>query len=390
MSNQPARIAIMLPRFSRYGGVEQFGCRLAEALAARGHSTHFICARQETEAPQGVVVLRTGRPHGPRWLKMLVFAFRAEALRQAGNYDCVISLGKTINQDIMRVGGGPLREFWRRSENAYAEGAARRWKQCKRRFDLANLLTLRMEKRQYGGTKRIVAVSHFVRDLIFAAHPSVDPRRVDVIYNRPDLSRFSPPDEFQRADARRRFGINPDVVAIGLATSNFSLKGVGPMIRALRELPETCSLYIVGGRNHGRYDALAKQIGVESRVRFLGKVDAMPQWYHALDVFALPSFYDACSNAVLEALASGLPTLSSTSNGSSYFLPPENVVANPGDGNELVCVLSRLVSEATDPRGAGARKQFVWPDDLPSGLEAFVSLIEEHIAEKRRSPLDLA
>jgi UDP-glucose:(heptosyl)LPS alpha-1,3-glucosyltransferase len=372
----------MLPRFSRYGGVEQFGFRLAGALAARGHQVDFICARQEVDPPDGVSVLRTGRPRGPRWLKMLVFARGAESLLRAGRYDCAVSLGKTLSQDILRVGGGPLPQFWRYSEKSYAEGPSRYWKQLTRRLNPANLLARCLENRQFAGAGSIVAVSHFVRDLILEAAPGLAPETVTVIYNRPDLARFSPPTAEERAKARQRFGIAGETVAIGLAASNFQLKGTAPLIRALARLPERCALYVAGDRNHAAYTALADSLGLGERVHFLGKLDAMPEWYKALDVFALPSFYDACSNAVLEALASGLPTLSSSSNGSSYFLPPENVVTDPGDSDELARVLARLVSQAEEQAKSGARTPFTWPEDLPSGPEAFVSLVETYLGTR--------
>ncbi|SBW09109.1 Glycosyl transferase group 1 [uncultured delta proteobacterium] len=379
----PARIALMLPRFSRYGGVEQFGYRLAEALAAKGHSVDFICARQEIAPPPGVRVLRTGRPHGPRWMKMLAFAARAETLRLAGRYDCSISLGKTLRQDILRVGGGPLPAFWRYSEKSYPTAAGRLLKQCLRRANPANMLTRWLENRQYADARLIVAVSHFVRDLIMEAAPGISPDRMRVIYNRPDLGRFSPPSGDQRENARRQFGMAPHVTAIGLATSNFQLKGTAPLIRALTRLPEHCALYVAGGRNHDAYDALAKKLGLADRVHFLGKVDDMPAWYQALDVFALPSFYDACSNAVLEALAAGLPTLSSASNGSAYFLPPENIVQDPGDSDELARALSRLIPQAGENAATGARRPFSWPDGVVSGLEAFVATVEDFLAAKQ-------
>jgi len=373
----------MLPRFSRYGGVEQFGYRLAGELAARGHTVDFICARQEVEPPEGVRVLRTGRPFGPRWFKMLVFANKAEALRQAGNYDCAISLGKTLKQDILRVGGGPLPAFWRYSERAWPGKLQARLKQFSRRTNPANMLIRRMENRQYTDSACIVAVSHFVRELILEAAPGIPPERMRIIYNRPDLQRFSIPTPEQRAEARAQFGVPEHAIAIGLATSNFTLKGVGPVIRALPSLPDTCALYVAGGRNHGAYDALATELGLSDRVHFLGKVNDMSLWYKAMDIFALPSFYDACSNAVLEALASGLPTFSSASNGSSYFLPPENIVQDPGDSAELARVLARLVPQAEANARNGTREGFTWPEDVVAGLDAFAGLVEEFIASKK-------
>jgi UDP-glucose:(heptosyl)LPS alpha-1,3-glucosyltransferase len=374
-----ARIAIMLTRFSRYGGVEQFGFRLAELLASKDYLVDFICARQEIDVPNGVTVQKTGRPFGPRWLKMLIFACGGERICKKNNYDCIISLGKTVRQDILRVGGGPLPEFWRLSERSYPEDLARFFKKLQRKLNPANMLTRRIENAQYQNAGLIIAVSHFVRNRILAANPETDPGRIQVIYNRPDLTRFSPPCPEERAEARIRFGIAPDMIAIGLATSNFQLKGTTPLIKALKALPEDCMLVVAGGRNPDKYVKLAARFGIGDRVRFLGKVDDMPAWYRAIDVFTLPSFYDACSNAVLEALASGLPTLSSASNGSSYFLQPENVVADPGDAGELTHVLSRLIVEARRNAETGTRKTFEWPGDITSGIEAFAAMVEAYI-----------
>lgn len=67
----------------------------------------------------------------------------------------------------------------------------------------------------------------------------------------------------------------------------------------------------------------------------------MPALYRAMDLFVLPSFYDACSNAVLEALACGLKVLSTTANGSSVFLPQEHVTPDPGDAEDLAARIGR-------------------------------------------------
>ena len=84
-----ARIALILPRLSRYGGVEQFAFRLAEALAETRNSEHeveFICARSECLPPVGVRTHIVGRPGGLKFIKMLWFLIRAEQVRKRGNY----------------------------------------------------------------------------------------------------------------------------------------------------------------------------------------------------------------------------------------------------------------------------------------------------------------
>ena len=373
------RIAIMLPRFSRYGGAEQFGFRLAEGLAGRGHTVDFICARKEIEPPAGVRVLEVGRPPGLRSLKMLWYLVRAEALRRRGRYALTISLGKSWNQDVSRMGGGPLGIFWERSELAVPKGLPRLAKRLKRRLKPSNWLTLFVEKHQFTVDSEVIAVSHLVRDWLLEAHADLDPAKVRVIYNRPDATRFFPPDAEGRKSAREALlagralalpGHEP--VLIGTATTNFELKGVGPLIRAMSLLPENTMLFVAGGRDHRAYSRLALQAGVADRVVFCGKVSDMPAFYRALDIFILPTFYDACSNAVLEALASGCKVLTSSSNGASYFLADRHVFPDPGDAPELA---RRLLSSMVEPPA----EPFVWPPEVPSGLDAFIDCIEARL-----------
>lgn len=397
------RIAVMLPRFSRYGGVEQFGFRLAEGLARRGHLVDFICARQEADAPQGVRVLEVGRPPGFRSLKMLWFLVRAELLRRRGRYDLSVSLGKTWNQDISRMGGGPLKIFWEKSERALPPGFPRMVKRLGRSFSPSNWLTLLVEKHQFGKQSEVIAVSHLVRDWLLEAHASLAPERVRVVYNRPDSGRFFPPSPEERAAARaalRQAGpaasgvperaargllaaghaepaaLAVEPVFIGTASTNFRLKGVGPLIRAFALLPEQAVLFVAGGREHGRYTALARQLGLDRRVVFCGKVEDMPSFYKALDIFVLPTFYDACSNAVLEALVSGCKVLTSRSNGAAFFLDAHAVLPDPGDVGELAKRLRALMEQPAPP-------PFVWPDTALSGMDAFIACIERKLEEKR-------
>jgi UDP-glucose:(heptosyl)LPS alpha-1,3-glucosyltransferase len=224
-----------------------------------------------------------------------------------------------------------------------------------------------IERKSLKNSRVIVAVSHLVRDWLIETHPWLAEKDLRIVYNKPDLSKFSPPDDEEREAARRALGVEPGRVAIGLAGTNFALKGVGTLIRAMAALPDEFTAYVAGGRRPGRFEALAEKLGVAGRVNFLGRVDDMPDFYKALDVFALPSFYDTCSNAVLEALASGVKVVSSRDNGSSFFLPGRWVIADPGDAGEL----ARAVHSAA---GEPPPVAFAWPEDVPCGIEPYLEL----------------
>jgi len=376
-----------MPRLGLYGGAEGFGWRLAEALAARGHCVDFLCARAEGVLPAGVTPVVLGRPPLGRAVKNLWFAWAVEKRLRQQPYDVVIGLSRTWNQDILRVGGGPQDIFNRLTLAAHGEGLARLGKRLGRLLSPSAAVIGWMEARQFDAPtnpeQRIVCVSHLVRDWLLQAHPGLDPARVGVVYNRPDLSRFAPSSPERRAELRQALGLTDADTVVCTAGTNFALKGVGTLIRALALLPENFRLAVAGGRHPDAWVALARSLGVAPRVRFAGKVDDMPGFYGAADVFALPTYYDACSNAVLEALACGLPAISSARNGSAVFVDPRLVLPDPGDAAALARLILLAAEEAA---GAQDRPAFSWPDDRPCGLAPYLDMVDEILHRKRSRP----
>jgi UDP-glucose:(heptosyl)LPS alpha-1,3-glucosyltransferase len=374
-AGRQARLAVTMPRMSRYGGAESFAWRLSEALAARGYAVDFICARCETDPPDGVTPVVLGRFGAFRVVKILRFAFGAEKARRRGDYDLVIGMGKTLNQDILRIGGGPISKFWKLSKRAWPEGAARSFKMFRRRISPGNWAIHIIDRIRMRRAPRIVCVSDLVRDWLLETYPSLNREAIDVVYNRPDLERFSPIGSQERLRLRAASGIGEDQVVVATAATNFALKGIRHLVGMLSHLPENFVLHVAGGRNPAKYERLARELGVADRVRFQGRVDDMPAFYRAADVFVLASFYDACSNAVLEALACGCRSLSSAMNGSASLLPPRWVFPDPADEKGMADLVRRAADE---PRPG----PFQWPGNVASGLEPYMEMVERMLAEK--------
>jgi UDP-glucose:(heptosyl)LPS alpha-1,3-glucosyltransferase len=361
----------MLPKLSRYGGAEQFGYRLAEYLASqcdREFDVTFICAAQDGPAPKGVKVIRVGRPIPGKLGKVLWFALAAEIVRRRNRFDVSIGLGNTAFQDIARLSGGPTGLFWDYSIRAYTPGRERILKSLARRLSLGKQLGRVVESLCLRNTPVLVANSEFVRDLTVKAHPHLKPENIRLIYNKPDLTRFSPGDPAHKPQLRQRFGLPVNADLIVTAGTNFRLKGVHVLVQSLAKLPQSFHLAVAGGRGSRDLLGLAKGLGVEERVHFLGRVDDMPALYQAGDIFVLNTFYDACANAVLEALACGRPTISTASNGSSVFLRPEAVLGDPSDAALLAERIRSLIHH-----GSTARDGY----EPLSGLEPYADLLRE-------------
>jgi UDP-glucose:(heptosyl)LPS alpha-1,3-glucosyltransferase len=90
------------------------------------------------------------------------------------------------------------------------------------------------------------------------------------------------------------------------------------------------------------FEQMAKNLGVADVVRFLGFVPDPRNAYFAADLLVHPTFYDPCSLVVQEAMACGLPVITSRYNGASELLNPPHdglVIRDPHDGEELAGAL---------------------------------------------------
>ena len=368
------KIALLLPKLSLYGGAERFAYNLACALTP-DFDVHFICAKKEAPVPEGVKVTCLGRPPLGKAMKILWYAVRTELFLRGHNFDLTVGLGNTFRQDVLRLSGGPIKIFWELSNKAYAEGLSRNFKMILRRISPGNRLTQAIEKIQLQNSHHLIAVSHLVRDWTIKAYPFLNKRDFQIIYNQPDLSKFSPAKKQLKQKLRKQSGLPEDKTIVSTAGTNFMLKGVAQLISALKLLPENFILIVAGKRNPAYFLRLARKLNVADRVRFMGEVKDMVSFYRASDIFVLPTFYDACSNAVLEAMATGIPVVSTQNNGSSYFLPQNMVIKDPTNTKEL----AEKILLACDSKTVARQKTpgLIWPEKN-SGSESVRAGLTEY------------
>lgn len=137
-----------------------------------------------------------------------------------------------------------------------------------------------------------------------------DPGKLNVLPNGVDLELFRPTDQRQ---ARSRLGLEEGrwLISVGWLVE---LKGHDIPIRALPELPEVRLAIVGDGELRGELERLAKALGVEDRVRFVGSVpqSALPDWYAAADALVLASSREGWANVLLEAMACGTPVIATS------------------------------------------------------------------------------
>jgi UDP-glucose:(heptosyl)LPS alpha-1,3-glucosyltransferase len=113
-------------------------------------------------------------------------------------------------------------------------------------------------------------------------------------------------------------------------------------------------LWVIGRDKHETLlRKLAQTLGVDDRVMFLGAQADVKPFYGAADVFALPTRYDPFPNAALEALACGLPLVTTTTCGAAELVTPTNGrVISAGDATALAASLDALCATASVMRDA--------------------------------------
>jgi UDP-glucose:(heptosyl)LPS alpha-1,3-glucosyltransferase len=321
------RIALIRRRYTPHGGAEKYVDRLAQKLLALGHEVHLFC----TEWPRrpGLVLHPLPLSRGPGLLQLFFFNRRVEQAVDRESFDVVQSFEKTACQDFYRAGEGCHRE-WLRQRKRY-EPLAKRMGAAVNPF---HWLTLALEKRLFerSDTRFFIANSQRGREEILS-HYRTAPEKIRVIYNAVELP--ADPAAAEGKDHRDK-----GVKTLLFVGSGFLRKGLYFLLAALPAVLRQgrVRLVVVGEGNQCQAARLADRLGVSGQVSFIGAVKDPGSYYRQADVFVLPSLYEPFSNACLEAMARGLPVVTTEMNGASESLRSgENgvVVRDPADIKSL-------------------------------------------------------
>jgi UDP-glucose:(heptosyl)LPS alpha-1,3-glucosyltransferase len=336
------------------GGMERYIADLAGRLVADGHEIHVYASRWDAAALMpGLHYHALPAPAGPRFLRPWRFGRAcARALRGAA-HDVSLGFDKTWGQDILFPQGGLHSASTAHNLRKHAGPLGRRLARVAKALDPAHWSFTLLERKQYLGRRRplIVVNSRLVRDH-FRQFLGVPPESVRVVPAAIDAERFLEYDRpRRRAEWRGHWGARPEETVALFAAMNYRLKGLEPLLRAVRLLPAGAPfrLLVVGNPKAGAYERLARRLGIAHRVSFAGYCADMRNAYFAADFLVHPTFYDPCSLVVLEALACGLPVITTRYNGAAEHLTPPRdgyVVADPHDHGRMAWAMGQLLDPA--------------------------------------------
>ncbi len=348
----------------RRGGCETYVVSLAHRLIADGHGVQLYARRWDASAlPPGIDVRPVPSSARPRMLRQWYFSRVCGGMLATGDHDVSLGFDKVCGVDVLypQAGahGAAVEASLRKHQSAWVRGLLRlvRW------LDPAEWSFWAMERAacRHPGTQ-VIAISEMVKGHLREAY-GVEPSRLHRLPGAVLPQRFDGVDRVRRREvARRRWGLEEGRPAALFAAINYRLKGLEPLLSALARVRLPLDLVVVGHEDTAAFARLAARLGVEDRVRFVGFCPDMRDAYFACDLLAHPTFYDPCSTVVLEALACGLPVVTTAYNGASELLTRTGgprgeclegfVVADPHDHDALGACLEVLAEPARRARSA--------------------------------------
>lgn len=368
------KLALIRRQYAATGGAELYLQRLIGGLVASGHEVHLYAEHWEG-APASVTLHRI-QVKAPRALRAIRFAEAVEQEIQKATYDVVFSLERTVSQDVYRAGDG-VHKVWLDQRQRYSPW----WRRVLVGFGAFHRNMKTLEKRTFDPavTGHIIVNADMVKQEILRefGYPA---DRIHLVRNGIDPVRFQSGD---REGTRQRLGLKPDDFVLLFVGSGWERKGLDFLIQLMRRLEKTdprVKLLVVGkGRLKG---------AVPKNVILAGPMARVEDAYAAGDLLTFLPIYEPSSNVVPEALATGLPVITSAFNGAAEWLTEGvngHVLAAPEDTEALEKAVRYWMQ-----RPEAKPVSCAYSLDLETNVRETVRVLEKVAEEKRLSRSGLA
>jgi UDP-glucose:(heptosyl)LPS alpha-1,3-glucosyltransferase len=369
-------VALVRGRYDPSGGAERFVQAAIEALKGEGASLTLV-TRSWPDHDGNAIVLAPFHI-GSLWRD---WAFARHACRELARrrFDLVQSHERIACCDVYRAGDGVHAQWLH--ERARVQGALARWAT---RVNPHHRFLLASERELFASPrlKAVICNSEMVRREI-AGRFGTPAAKLVLIRNAVDGARFHPGLRDEMRDPVRQQLAIPRLARVMLHVgSGFERKGVRAMLEAVARAPQEAWAIVVGrDKRLARYAAQARSLGIGERVRFVGAVSDVRPYYAAADAFVLATLYDPQPNAALEAMACGLPVLTTPRCGAAELLEEgvSGFLRDALDVAGMAQAIGRLDLSHARTMGAAAREA-VAPYTPQAMAREYLALYERLLA----------
>lgn len=400
-SGYPERVALVQRNIDLSGSLERDSFLRARELARLGIDVHVYCTPTADRAEmQGVVIhdvrpllrsaSRLGRP-----IERGSFAAAATRTlrhdRQADAFDLVHVSGIAAwESDVVTV-----HEVVKAAQRRWPEEAGSAVRGAHTRAALAPALhpevavgrAIQRLQLRPGAYRRVIAVTEEVRDDIVSVF-GVPEDRIDVLHLPVDVEPLlaGGPD-----GVRRGLGIGPGDPLLLFVGHAFERKGLDVAIDALPLLDPTSHLVVVGDGDRVAFARRAEQEGIAGRVHFVGPTEQTAGYYLSADALVLPTRHDAWGIPIVEAMAAGLPVVTTRMAGASseVLQARAGIVLDQPSAPELAAAVDRILRDPAERTAMGRRARHAAAEHAADSnakalLEIYRRTLEEPAIARRR------
>ena len=223
--------------------------------------------------------------------------------------------------------------------------------------------TIAIETIQYrlGGCKLVIAISQTVKNELMHFH-KISPDRIQVVYSGVDSSMFHPSlRKAHFAERQRRFGWGADDFILIFIGNEFRRKGLSVVLNAMALAKNVrIKLLVVGSADSRPFIQESYRLGLGSQVFFCGRSNEIPMLLAISDAFVFPTVYEPFGLVITEAMACGLPVVTSRCAGAAELIEDGKeglLLSDPNDPVVLAKHIAYLLEspEARQALGMAAR-----------------------------------
>ncbi len=371
-------LVFCLYEYFPYGGLQRDFLKIACSAMDRGHTVRVLTMDWQGDKPAGLDVQLLPHSAISNHRRCLKFNRAVEKLFLQLNADIIIGFNKMSGLDLYFA----------------ADSCYRARKACSR-------FTSRLmpRYRTYVDFERAVFAPESKTEILLLA-PQEKSKFIACYGTQEERFHLLPPgvsrDHFRPANAlkirdelRKELGLLSENIMLLMVGSAFQTKGVDRTLRAMARLPEKLrarvKLYVIGKGKIGSFRGIAKKMGLAKQVYFLGGRDDIPRYMLAADLLLHPARTEAAGNALIEAMAAGLPVLVTENCGYAFHVKDANagrLIPMPFEQAALDQALLDMLNGSELQTLGENGAQYAARADMSGLHEHAVDIIEEIAARK--------
>lgn len=355
-------IALIRQTYTPFGGAERFLAQAVDGLVqSQSARVTVISRRWDAETDGGFQRMRCNPFHIGRLWRDRGFARKVCRMVSKGGFDLIQSHERIPCCHLYRAGDGVHRE-WLRQREREGGGLTR----LLDKFSPYHRYVMEAERRMFTSPtlRAVICNSRMVKEEI-QDYFGVAAEKLHVIYNCVDHDYFHPGLAAEhRARVRGVIKVPEDAPLFLFIGSGYRRKGLPYLFSAMTALPPEARLLVVGKDRWLRdFMAITRGFKIEDRVVFAGPMEDTRACYGAVDAVVLPTHYDPFPNVALEAMACGLPFITSFKSGASDLIRhgENGLLMDSLDVDGLVDNMRALLDPDTRKRIGDAGRETVLP-----------------------------